>query len=279
MSTTSGTPQTYRPLRGTEDQELVTGEAVLLDIPAASLPQRLASGLIDLIVGYVGLIASVWGISAIGPSISSANAETLTLLIMVVWFVGLPVAVETFTRGRTLGKLALGLRTVRDDGGPIVFRHALARGLVGFVEIYALLGIPALLAGMSTARARRIGDLAAGTYVVREANNISLGPPTGMPYALAGWAQRADIASLPDGVALSIRQLLERRHSLSPQARAAVAHDLLARVLPLVSPPPPAAAHPEDVLAAVLAERRRRDEQRLRTDEETRRRLLPADRL
>lgn len=279
MSTTSGTPQTYRPLRGTEGQELVTGEAVLLDIPPASLPQRLASGLIDLIVGYVGLIASIWGVAAFGRSISDANLETLSLLIMVLWFVGVPVAVETFTRGRTLGKLALGLRTVRDDGGPIVFRHALARGLVGFVEIYALFGIPALLAGMSTARARRFGDLAAETYVVREANHIKLGPPAAMPYALAGWAQRADIASLPDGVALSIRQLLERRDSLSPQARAAVAHDLLGRVLPLVSPQPPAGAHPEDVLAAVLAERRRRDEERLRADEQTRRRLLPTDRL
>ena len=70
-------------------------------------------------------------------------------------------------RGRTLGKLAMGLRAVRDDGGPIRLRHAVVRALVGFVEIWlwSASGPGLLAAGTAGAAAGRAGG---GTYVVRE---------------------------------------------------------------------------------------------------------------
>ena len=89
-------------------------------------------------------------------------------------FLGYPVAMETLTRGRTLGKMALGLRVVRDDGGPITFRQALVRGLVGLAlerPGLVLLGFgPALgmIVAMFSARGKRIGDMAAGTVVLQE---------------------------------------------------------------------------------------------------------------
>ncbi|WP_018155233.1 RDD family protein [Demetria terragena] len=273
----------FRPLRGAEREELVTGEAVLLDIPPASLPQRIGSGLVDLIQGYVGFWGSLWlmanafGTTGIAPS--EILIGTLILLATVFWFVGLPVAIQTATRGLSLGHLITKTRTVRDDGGPIVFRHALVRGLVGYVEIYALSGVPALVSAMSTSKGRRIGDLAAGTYVVREATHIKLQLPATMPPGLERWATGADMAPLPDGLALAIRQVLERQSTLSPTARTAVTQDLLNRTLPLVSPAPPHSAPADAVLAAILAERRRRDEQRLQSEHEIRNRFLPADRL
>ncbi|AKU16136.1 RDD family protein [Luteipulveratus mongoliensis] len=272
------TTQTPRALRGMERDELITGEAVLLEIPPASLPGRLGSGAIDVLTNVTGLLLTLWAMVTLVFETSSANIQTLFLLDVIVWTVAVPVTVETLTRGRSLGKLAFRLRTVRDDGGPIVFRHALTRSLVGFVELYLFSGAPAALAAMSTTRARRLGDLAAGTYVVREATHIKLGPPPLMPYALAGWAERADIATLPDGLALGIRQFLQRSAMLTPPARQSVGQGLLAQALPLVSPPPPAGTPAEAVLAAVLAERRRRDTARLGREEAVRRRLLPPDR-
>lgn len=267
-----------RPLRGTQLAEVVTGEAVRLDIPPASLPQRLGSGLIDAVISVIGLIASLFLLFYLSADLSEPVLASLSLLTTIAWLVGLPALIETLTRGRSVGKFVTRTRTVRDDGGPIVFRHALSRALVGFVEIYALSGLPALLTAMSTERSRRLGDLTAGTYVVREVTRLNLTRPVEMPFALAGWAQRADIAPLPDGTALAIRQFLERRRSFSSAARAEIGQDLLRQVLPLVAPQPPRGSSVEDILAAVAARRRQDDTRRLQAAAQVRARLLPPQR-
>jgi len=114
--------------------DVVTGEAVALDLRIAQLPSRLTAAVLDLLLmvaAYGGLTAAVLyaGLSDADPALTAA--VSLSLLVLV--FLGYPVAMETLTRGRTLGKMALGLRVVRDDGGPIAFRQALVRGLVGLV--------------------------------------------------------------------------------------------------------------------------------------------------
>jgi hypothetical protein len=182
------------------------------------------------------------------------------------------------TRGRSLGKLALGLRTVRDDAGPISFRHAFIRSLVGVVEIWALSGVPALLCALVSARGKRLGDMVAGTYVVRERFPLPRVRPVMMPPQLASWAARADVAPLPDGLALAARQFLDRAASLNPASRAQLGTQLAAQALTRVAPPPPSGHHPEAVLAAVLAERRRRDELRLVREEQLRERLRSQSR-
>jgi hypothetical protein len=193
--------------------------------------------------------------------------------------VGLPAVVETLTRGRTLGKLALGLRVVRSDGGPVTARHALVRALVGWPEIYLLGGSGALVAALVSPRGTRLGDLAAGTYVVSQRVSLTLVPGPGMPPALASWAVAADLGTLPPGLAVAVRQFLSRAAGLTASSRRQLGSELLAALLPHVSPPPPAGTHPEDVLAAVMAERRRRDAQRLARDQGRLAGLLPPDQL
>ena len=168
---------------------------------------------------------------------------------------------------------------MRDDAGPIGFRQAFTRALVGVVEIWLLFAIPALVCALVSPRGKRLGDYAAGTYVVRERVSMTIPPPPTMPPALAGWAVSADIARLPDGLAMAVRQFLGRAPGLSPASRAAIGADLQAEVLRHVAPPPPAGSHPEMVLAAVIADRRRRDSERLQRDAALRARLLPADSL
>ncbi|GAA3668754.1 hypothetical protein GCM10022237_30790 [Nocardioides ginsengisoli] len=255
--------------------DLVTGEGVALDLPAASLGLRMLSGLIDVLVTIGTLIAFIiLLVTATAVAHDEALVGAGVVLTMVLTFLVVPTTIETLTRGRSLGKLALGLRAVRDDGGPISFHHALVRALIGFVEIYVTGGVPAFFSIMLSTRGKRLGDYAAGTYVVRERVPLRLPPPPPMPPQLAMWARGTDLATLPTGTALAVRQFLGRLPTLDPVSRDRIGRALVADVLPYVAPAPPAGAPPELVLAAVIAERRTRDLARLRRDDELRARLL-----
>lgn len=263
-------PQEFATLT-TDD--LVTGEAVALDLPPASLGARIASGLIDVAATALALVAVflLFLVAALNTDAALAHVAFVGSLITV--FVVIPTTIETLTRGRSLGKLALGLRTVRDDAGPISFQHALIRSLVGFVEVYVFFGVPAFFSALLNARGKRLGDFAAGTYVVRERVPLRLTVPSQMPHHLEAWARTADIAALPTGLALAVRQFLGRFHAFDPQSRDVVAARLATEVRRHVAPAPPPGTRPEDFLAAVLASRRERDQARLQREAELRRRL------
>lgn len=261
---------------GVGADDLVTGEAVALELPAAGIAIRALSGALDLLIAFVALLAGlVVAMMLTGNADDAIIGAAMTVLLVLV-AVGIPTATETLTRGRSVGKLATGMRTVRDDAGPIGFRHALTRALVGFVEIWMLFGVPALVSGLVSSKGKRLGDYAAGTYVVRERVHMTLPPPPMMPLQLAAWAAGADIARLPDGLAMAVRQFLMRAPLLSAQSRATLGAQLSDEVLAYVAPQPPK-SHPELVLAAVIADRRRRDALRLDRDAALRGRLIPAD--
>lgn len=255
----------------------VTSEAVEVDLPVASVLQRCLSALIDLVVLAVALFLASLVIGLVLPEVSNAIAQSLLVVTLVLLVLGIPITTETITRGKTVGKLTTGLRTVRDDGGPIGFRQAVVRGLIGWVEIYLAQGTIALAAAVLTSRNRRVGDLAAGTYVINERQTIRLPIPTAMPPQLAGWAASADIAALPDSLALATRQFLHRAPTLTPQSRAALGTDLAQQVARFVAPAPPPGHHPETFLAAVLADRRRRDGDRLEREGRLRERVVVED--
>lgn len=255
------------------DDDLVTGEAVALDLPAAGLGARMVSGLIDVAVTVVLLLLVVLVFFVVALQTDGALVWVAWIGTLVTVFVVFPTTVETVTRGKSLGKLVTGLRTVRDDAGPISFQHAFVRSLVGLVEIYALSGAPAFFAGLLSSRGKRLGDYAAGTYVVRERVSLRLPPPTPMPPALAHWAAGADIASLPVGLAVALRQFLGRAAQIEPSSRDALGRQLAEETRPYVAPPPPPGTPPEAFLAAVVAARRDRDHARLQREAALRQRL------
>jgi len=262
---------------GVGADDLVTGEAVALELPAAGIAMHALSGILDVVTAIAALVIGLIIVPIVTQGADEAIASVATTVLLVLVFVALPTALETLTRGRSVGKFATGLRTVRDDAGPIAFRHALTRALVGVVEIWMLVGVPALISGLLSSKGKRLGDHAAGTYVVRERVHLTLPAPPMMPPALADWAAGADIARLPDGLAMAVRQFLMRAPLLSPQSRATLGIQLHDEVLAYLAPQPPAGIHPELVLAAVIADRRRRDTIRLQRDAALRRRLIPAD--
>jgi uncharacterized RDD family membrane protein YckC len=257
--------------------DLVTGEGVALDLPPASLGLRLASGLIDLVVAVVLFVVSLLLLLVATLNASQALVDAAAIVAVIVTFVLFPTLLETLTRGRSLGKLALGLRTVRDDAGPITFHHALVRALATLLEVYATSGALAFFSMLVSKRGKRLGDFLAGTYVIRDRVALRLPPPPQMPPQLAQWARGADLASLPTGLALAVRQYLARLPSLDPHSRQRVGEDLLAAMREYVAPAPPAGTPPELILSAVVAERRERDLARLRRDEQFRSRLEARD--
>jgi uncharacterized RDD family membrane protein YckC len=253
--------------------DLVTGEAVALDLPPAGLGIRMASGLVDVIVTTLLLVGLMLGLVIAALRADDALVQVATLAAIIVSFLVFPTALETLTRGRSLGKLAFGLRTVRDDAGPISFQHAFVRALVGVVEIYLFFGVPAFFSALLSARGKRLGDYAAGTYVVRERVKLALPLPPAVPPPLAAWAAGADMTALPTGLALAVRQFLGRLPQLDPASRATIGHRLATAVSEYVAPAPPAGTPPEAYLAAVVATRRDRDARRLAREAELRRRL------
>ncbi len=264
---------------GVTEDDLVTGEAVALDLPPASVGLRMLSGTLDYLIVMVLLFAVTFGAVMLVQRFDSALQTAVILLSTVAVLVGYPVTAETLTRGRSVGKVAVGLRTVRDDAGPITFRHALARGLLWVVEVYLLWGIPAIVSCVLSSRGKCLGDIAAGTYVVRDRVRASLPPPVPMPPHLSAWVRSADLGVLPDGLATTVRSFLPAAFTMTPEVREQMGRQLLDEVMLHVSPPPPPGSHPEYVLAAVIADRRRRDTARLVRDAALRHRLVPQDRV
>lgn len=246
-----------------QPEPLVTGDAVVLEVSIAQLPVRAAAALIDLTVMLIGYVLGVtlWALTL--ADFDSALSAAVLIIFTVLTLLGYPVIFETATRGRSLGKMALGLRVVSDDGGPERLRQAIFRALAGVIEIWMFTGAPAVLCSMVSPRGKRIGDVFAGTMVISE-RTPRLDPPPPMPPALAGWASTIQLSGLGSAQAEMARQFLSRTAQLDPRMREQMAHRIAGEVLARIAPPPPPGTPPEPVLAAVLAERHRRELERLR---------------
>ncbi|OBI84045.1 RDD family protein [Mycobacterium sp. 1245805.9] len=242
--------------------EVVTGDAVVLDVQIAQLPVRAASALIDITVIFICYVLGLMLWAATLTEFDSALSTAVLLIFTVLVVVGYPLAFETATRGRSVGKMALGLRVVSEDGGPERFRQALFRALASVVEIWMLAGSPAVICSIFSPKGKRIGDVFAGTVVISE-RGPRLSPPPMMPPSLAWWASSLQLSGLGAGQAEVARQFLSRAPQLDPQLRLQMGYRIAGDVLSRIAPPPPPGAPPELVLAAVLAERHRRELARL----------------
>ncbi|MET8489609.1 RDD family protein [Streptomyces tendae] len=243
--------------------ELVTGEAVALELRPARLPSRALAVLLDLVVAVAVYVAVTIALVASTSSLDGAAQTALTIASFVLVLVGGPIAVETLSHGRSLGKMACGLRVVRDDGGPIRFRHALVRGLIGVIEILMTFGVIACIASLVSARGRRLGDVFAGTLVVRERvpfSSAGFVPPP--PPWLAGRFSGLDLSAVPDDLWLAVRQYLARTGQLDPRVGWAMAERLAADVAARTGAPVPRDVPPPAYLAAVLQERQAREARR-----------------
>lgn len=232
---------------------IITPEAVVLEFRAAGLATRTLAKAVDLFVQAMVLVVSLM---VIGVTFGTVGAETgaviavaLTVFTVVVLA---PALCETFWNGRTPGKSLLGLRVVTVEGGPISFRHAIVRGLLQLVELP--LGIAVFIA-LGNPRSQRLGDLAAGTFVISEraASELIIPtlfyPPPGLDYYTA----QIDVSRIDSEQFLLIRNFLLRVADFDTTARYALAVRLATAASALCSPPPPAGVPPEVFLIAVCS--------------------------
>lgn len=244
----------------------MTGEAVVLDLQTAKLPSRALAIVLDLLVEFAALLLVTLVLSVALVGLDRAALAAVGLGLMVFFLVGVPVMVETLSNGRSLGKAALGLRVVRVDGGPVRFRHSLVRGLVGFFELIAFTGCPAMITSAVRADGNRLGDVFAGTVVIRDRTPDGGGATSPLPpvhphllHSMGRDLVAMDLSPVPEPLWLSIRQLLGRIGELDQAVMQRMSIELAEELAERTSLPIPPGVHPAAYLGAVLTERQRRE--------------------
>ncbi|MDE0547310.1 RDD family protein [Microbacterium sp. C7(2022)] len=239
--------------------EILTGEAVALDVQPLGFFMRALGVIIDMLASIIVILAFVLATTWLGTLglIGADVIPIVTIVIAVLVMVVAPTTIETATRGRSLGRLAVGGRIVRVDGGAAGFRHAFIRALVGVLELWFTFGAIAALVGAFTPRSQRLGDLLAGTYSERTRTPALPPAPSGVPAPLVHWANVADVGRLPDRLSRRIAQFTRSADKLEAPARSRLATSLAHEASEFVSPVPD--ADPETFLRAVAAVRRARE--------------------
>jgi uncharacterized RDD family membrane protein YckC len=214
-----------------EDRRTIaTPEGVELDLPLAGLGSRFTGFLLDTILQ--GLIVAAFTLLAL-VAFSDLAGEIVVVVGFSLAALGYDVAFEVLAGGRTPGKRAAGTRVVRDGGRPVGLRASLVRNVIRLVEGFPLLYLPAIVAILATRANQRLGDLAAGTLVVREPRGM---PPPGRPERIdpaeyASW----DVAAIGERELGAVRAFLGRREQLDDGARRALAAQLAAVLRPRVA--------------------------------------------
>jgi len=204
--------------------EVETPEHVILDYEIAGVASRALAALADwLLLALLILVGSlslgVWrGVSTWVFALQSL------LLFALIW--GYFTGFEGLRRGQTPGKRWLGIRVIRETGHAVTFSDAAARNLLLPVDLFCLLGV--FLIAIHP-RAKRLGDLVAGTVVVRDqpARAVSAEPRTPLPAGLDDSALGAPLLS--DAEFRLLREFSQRAPQLPPPVRERLAHDLVAR--------------------------------------------------
>jgi uncharacterized RDD family membrane protein YckC len=189
-------------------RRVATPEGIELTLHLAGPVPRAMAWAIDLairlaIVMGVGMVALQFGQAGVGVMLLAA--------FFVEWL--LPAWFEAVWRGQTPGKRAMGLTVLNDDGTPVRWPAALTRNLLRAVDFLPFFYGIGLLAMLTSRDFKRLGDLAAGTVVVYQAERpahegIPESAPVAPPVPLDLEEQRA-VLELAERSATLTRERLE----------------------------------------------------------------------
>ncbi len=217
-----------------ETLRISTPEGVSLELQLAGIGSRFVALLTDTVLQVVAFVAL-----AIALDVAGAGGFTGDAVLAVAGF-GLvfayPVAFELGAGGRTPGKRWSSLRVVCDDGSPVTFRASALRNLVRPVDAIPGVYLVGAIAIFASRDNQRLGDLAAGSLVVRELRAARRAPPPSHPLEavepeeLPAW----DVSGLGEPELAALRRFLERRHALDAVPRNLLARDLADRLRPRV---------------------------------------------
>ncbi len=244
-----------------------TPEGVSVEMVLAGAGSRFGAILLDCAIQGVVLFVGILFAQAMGAATGSflVGAGVASVAAFVALF-GYFVVLETLGDGRTPGKRAAGLRCVRLDGRPIGFLQSVVRTALRLVDCYVSLGLVGVTSILATGHNQRLGDLAAGTVVVRERRVARLGAlattltttpgapvPVVSAYAEPLDARGWDVTAVSDDQLAVVQRFLRGRFGYAPAARVQLAERLAAMLAPSVAGDPgdlPAERFLEGVVAA-----------------------------
>ena len=232
---------------------IATPEGVDLELTLAGVGSRFVATLVDQLIQWsiilatlVGVVAGAGGAEILqaddgglgqadgGIALAFAAFAAVAFLVQFTY----DVLFETLASGRTPGKRWTGLRVVRESGAPVGFVTSAVRNLVRLVDALPGTYAVGLVAVLGSRRNQRLGDMAAGTLVVRgRRGGRRRSPPSAA--AAPSWASSSpwDVSAVTAEELATVRRFLDRRATLSPEARRRLAGELERRLRPKVVGP------------------------------------------
>jgi len=218
---------------------IATPEGIELELTLAGPGSRSLCAAVDLTIQFVLSLGATLLITAA----SGGGGWVLALLPVTAFLIifGYDVAFEVLGGGRTPGKRLNGLRVVRTGGRPVTFVPSVIRNVMRIIDFLPTLYGVGILAVMLSARNQRLGDMAAGTLVVRErtveSRRDAAGPESSYvpPLPASHPAMAWDLSAIALDDLLVVRRFLDRRWELDAGPRAKLAGELAARLGPRVA--------------------------------------------
>lgn len=239
---------------------VVTPEAVRLEFAEADVGSRTVALLLDFAI----LGAAVWLLNTSldfiiqridGGGIPGWVATTAAIVFNFVLILGYPLVWETFAHGKTPGKFAMGLRVVTVEGGPVQFRHAAIRSAFWLVDFLLTVGLGAVVSTLLSKRHQRLGDMVAGTVVLRE-RSATARPEAAVftvPAGAEDYAATIDATGLTAAEYETVREFLLRAPTLREDPRDAIGRRIMNAVAPKVNHDVPRGVGPVVFLTCLAA--------------------------
>lgn len=240
-----------------------TPEQTALEFAIAGIGSRfLALALDTLIQMLIGFIAGIGGGMAIGlisaamPKAGIWGAAILILFFFLLYF-GYFALFEIIWNGQTPGKRKAGIRVIKDSGRPLTPAESIGRNLMRIVDWLPAFYAVGMVSAILTKENKRLGDLVAGSLVVRESSFSTLKPAwqTGEAPVAPGFSPMGADRLSPEECAL-IDSYLNRRLDLEPYLRFRMANEILGRLKSKLALPAEGKLSSDRILEALAYERR-----------------------
>lgn len=222
---------------GGEHINLHVPEQIEVSYELAGLGSRFLATLVDtflVVVGITLLAFVAWMLRTwlTGAAEMSTVTGIIVLSAGLLLYIGFYVYAEMTTGGQSPGKRATGLRVVSVDGAPISAEQSAVRNILRIADLLPTMYAAGLVSVLVTARNQRLGDLAAGTMVVKERVQPLAEIPDEPPLAVELPPEvsadvlrvvRGGLRAVTRDEETTIRRFLDRRFELAPEARQRLA--------------------------------------------------------
>jgi uncharacterized RDD family membrane protein YckC len=237
-----------------------------LEFAVAGIGSRFLALAIDTLIqigaGLVlGIIVGVLGVTGALLGFRQHALWLLALFGAIVFFLmfGYFACFEILWNGQTPGKRMIGIRVVKESGRPLTPSETIGRNLFRIVDQLPAFYAIGVLVALMNAQNKRLGDLIAGSIVVRESSMAGIKPiwqTTQSSAAHPPGATRLSTAALTIEELALIDTFLERRYDLAPDVRSRMAAQILGQLKPKLIATAGDGLSTESLLEALAYERR-----------------------